>query len=517
MVIGEKGVDKSILTRAVLNDLRAAYSSTTLIATVDCRRTRSWRQALVRPPLGALGAGRMDVQELGRRTADPVELLMLGEGTLAHRLEFLKDGHREEDWTRSLNRATGARLADRLGRVEGEELRGAAEALTGLGGPGAEVLRQLELAYGTDEALRIGPLGRSLDRPSAITGLREGLPVDAWSEAAREEARGREEAELVVPAQVVGLSPAPREGAHPGMLSMGRLLRGLVEGELPEVIEDALEALDGLEGEDIRSPEQARALVAAQLRALQVQIEPGTPRRALARLLGFCLRIAAVRHPDDLADQERALAELERLLVAEGDGWQARVRAEALYAVAKALMLYRRVAADLDRAEALARTASALMAGDGDIEARFRAIAAGLRADVLVARGELEEALRIRREQELPVYERIGDVRERATAMGKIADIHQVRGELDEALRIRREEELPIYERLGAPKSLLFGRTNLALLLLQRNRTSRDRREARTLLAQARAVAEQLHIPEAQTIREIQARQGWQDDPAPAP
>jgi predicted Zn-dependent protease len=33
--------------------------------------------------------------------------------------------------------------------------------------------------------------------------------------------------------------------------------------------------------------------------------------------------------------------------------------------------------------------------------------------------------------------------------MGKIADVLQARGELEEALRIRREEELPVYERLG--------------------------------------------------------------------
>ena len=37
--------------------------------------------------------------------------------------------------------------------------------------------------------------------------------------------------------------------------------------------------------------------------------------------------------------------------------------------------------------------------------------------------------------------------------MGKIADILQARGELDEALRIRREEELPVYERLGDVRS----------------------------------------------------------------
>jgi tetratricopeptide (TPR) repeat protein len=54
--------------------------------------------------------------------------------------------------------------------------------------------------------------------------------------------------------------------------------------------------------------------------------------------------------------------------------------------------------------------------------ARDRAIAMGQIADVLEDRGELDEALRIRREEELPVYEQLSDVRERAVTMGKIAD-----------------------------------------------------------------------------------------------
>lgn len=80
--------------------------------------------------------------------------------------------------------------------------------------------------------------------------------------------------------------------------------------------------------------------------------------------------------------------------------------------------------------------------------------------DILQARGELDEALRIRREEELPVYDSLGDVRSKAVTMGKIADIHQARGEFDEALRIRREEELPVYERLRdkRARSVALGR-----------------------------------------------------------
>ncbi|MFO1118684.1 MAG: hypothetical protein U1E38_00620 [Rhodospirillales bacterium] len=83
----------------------------------------------------------------------------------------------------------------------------------------------------------------------------------------------------------------------------------------------------------------------------------------------------------------------------------------------------------------------------GDV--RERAVTMGKIADILQARGQLDDALRIRTEEQLPVYERLGDVRSRAVTMGRIADIPQARGQLDDALRIRTEEELPVYERLG--------------------------------------------------------------------
>ncbi len=86
-------------------------------------------------------------------------------------------------------------------------------------------------------------------------------------------------------------------------------------------------------------------------------------------------------------------------------------------------------------------------------EVRARAVTLGKIADVLYDRGELDEALRIRREEQLPVYEKLGDVRARAVSLGKIADVLHARGELDEALRIRREEVLPVYEKLGDVRS----------------------------------------------------------------
>jgi tetratricopeptide (TPR) repeat protein len=84
------------------------------------------------------------------------------------------------------------------------------------------------------------------------------------------------------------------------------------------------------------------------------------------------------------------------------------------------------------------------------------------------SRGASDEALRIRREEELPVYERLGDVHSRAVTLGQIADILFRRGELDEALRIRREEQLPVFERLGDVRSRAVAMGKIADILASR-------------------------------------------------
>jgi tetratricopeptide (TPR) repeat protein len=119
-----------------------------------------------------------------------------------------------------------------------------------------------------------------------------------------------------------------------------------------------------------------------------------------------------------------------------------------------------------DRALAAAEEKAKLDANRGaDREA---ALAAGLRADILQDRGQLDEALKIRNEEELPVFERLGDVQERAATMGKIADILQARGQLDEALKIRQEDELPVYERLGDVRERAVTMGNIADILQAR-------------------------------------------------
>jgi tetratricopeptide (TPR) repeat protein len=91
--------------------------------------------------------------------------------------------------------------------------------------------------------------------------------------------------------------------------------------------------------------------------------------------------------------------------------------------------------------------------------------AAGAVADILEAQGDLDEALRIRRETEMPVYERIGDMSSWAVTMAKVANILESRGDLDEALRIRREEVLPVFERRGEVREVAVTMGQIANLL----------------------------------------------------
>ena len=142
---------------------------------------------------------------------------------------------------------------------------------------------------------------------------------------------------------------------------------------------------------------------------------------------------------------------------------------------------------DMVEAEASYRNARSALSGLDD--RRLVAITEGRIADILEARGELDEALRIRTEEELPVYERLGDVRARAITHGKVADILQARGGLDEALRIRSEEELPVYERLGDVHSLAVTQSDIADIFALRGELDKALRiYARDVLPALRAI-----------------------------
>ena len=126
---------------------------------------------------------------------------------------------------------------------------------------------------------------------------------------------------------------------------------------------------------------------------------------------------------------------------------------------------------------------------------RDAAIANSQIADIHQARGELDEALRIRREEQLPVYERLGDVRSRAVTMGQIADILQARGELDQALRIHVEERLPIAQKLGDIDSIAHIRFSCAQIrLLKGDLNAEAIKTVREELSESFAILRKLEI-----------------------
>ncbi|MQT02196.1 CHAT domain-containing protein, partial [Streptomyces jumonjinensis] len=88
-------------------------------------------------------------------------------------------------------------------------------------------------------------------------------------------------------------------------------------------------------------------------------------------------------------------------------------------------------------------------------------------ADRLITRGELGQAEDLLH-QARQMFTDVGDTRSVAVTWGKIADILQQRGEVDEALRIRREVELPVYERIGDTHSVAVTWGKIADILQQR-------------------------------------------------
>ena len=96
--------------------------------------------------------------------------------------------------------------------------------------------------------------------------------------------------------------------------------------------------------------------------------------------------------------------------------------------------------------------------------------------------------------------QRMGAEREVAVTQGKIADILQAQGQLNEALHIRREEQLPVYERLGNVRERAICQVNIAKILQVKN--PHQLAEVLTLLQEARKTLKQLGLPEANWVEQ---------------
>jgi hypothetical protein len=107
--------------------------------------------------------------------------------------------------------------------------------------------------------------------------------------------------------------------------------------------------------------------------------------------------------------------------------------------------------------------------------------------------------LRIREQEQLPVYERLGDVRSKAVTQGKIADILEEKGQVEKAISIYEQNVLPAYEVLGDTRLLIVDKANLAMKYLKLSPPRRN--EANQLLCEALQAAQQMRIPEAEIIK----------------
>ena len=110
--------------------------------------------------------------------------------------------------------------------------------------------------------------------------------------------------------------------------------------------------------------------------------------------------------------------------------------------------------------------------------------------------------MRIREQEELPVFEGLGDISATAITHDQIAALLKARGQLDEAVHIRQQLVLPAFQRLGDIRALAVAHTNLAIDLLHRAAPG-DRERAEALLTLALADARRLGIHEAGQIEEI--------------
>lgn len=154
---------------------------------------------------------------------------------------------------------------------------------------------------------------------------------------------------------------------------------------------------------------------------------------------------------------------------------------------------------ELSRAEGYLNTAEELAVED-KLELQF-ALIASARADMAERCGDYDEAIELRREIELKIYERLGDLRAHAIVTGQIANIERTRGRPDLALERIRDEVIPAFNRVGDVRSRTMAQVEFAQLLADLG----DIDQAQALLTEAAPVFEALgdHHCLAMTLDEL--------------
>jgi hypothetical protein len=173
------------------------------------------------------------------------------------------------------------------------------------------------------------------------------------------------------------------------------------------------EIVESCAADAVRALQQGLSDAAAALGQAAIALLDARHLPAPWRLLSETAGAAATGGDGATADAllERGVAALEEQ---RRSGAEVDPTAAGFLVYEQALRL--RTRGELDRAQGLfAEAAQLAEAAGNEVNA---AVARGATADILQSRGDLDEALRIRQQEELPVYERLGGVRSRAVTMG---------------------------------------------------------------------------------------------------
>jgi tetratricopeptide (TPR) repeat protein len=108
----------------------------------------------------------------------------------------------------------------------------------------------------------------------------------------------------------------------------------------------------------------------------------------------------------------------------------------------------------------------------GDLDDDRRAKFLDELAQILLESGQTEAAIAIRRDQELPLVQRLGDEVEIAFALGNLSFALQTGGHTEASIAMLRDRVLPAFDRLRQLPALCLGQIRLASALLQIQRVN---------------------------------------------
>ncbi len=141
-------------------------------------------------PLNRLAVRALPLDELARHTPEPVELLVMLEDVVAHRMRHVESGIAAADWARSIDQVVIERFASRFGAI-GEAQAEALELIIVNADNsvvplterlvGARALTRVGLASIGGNDMLLGPLVRFAGRRDKLPRLLPLLPASAWS------------------------------------------------------------------------------------------------------------------------------------------------------------------------------------------------------------------------------------------------------------------------------------------------------------------------------------------------